>query len=512
MRDRKPMGANEALQFINEVLTQELGEQALNDLQQELLRGVWVGKSYKEIHRDFPVCGLEHLSRNVASQLWQRLSKVTGEKVRKTTVRTAIARAIEQRQWQPLGYSTPQSLNPQPSAEDFTEAFMEDCTEAFTEAASEASELHPAPQSILAEADGDFSDSGEFPDRGFPEAHEQPQLSWVEAPDTSIFYGRKQELQELDQRIRLDGCRLLVLCGTAGVGKTLLASKLGQQVKQQFKQMVWKSLRDSPPLPLEHLIADLMRSLTGSPTALNSPAVPTSLDLVKYLFEQSCLIVLDSFETVLLGGDDEGRYCRGYEAYRDLILRLGSTAHQSCVVLTTREKPQEVATLEGPEGRTVCLTLQGLKELDAQDLLESKGLWADSPGAWLPLMQACDGNPRALQAIASQCRELFDGNAQLLLRYLRPCIDSDILQLQAAQWQRLSRAEQQTLQALLQARQQPRTVPTLLYFTEVQPIPEVAPERLPMVLQSLLRRSLVTKSGAYYAVVPLMEQYLRSMG
>src|SRR5204863_7862141 len=59
--------------------------------------------------------------------------------------------------------------------------------------------------------------------------------------------------------------------------------------------------------------------------------------LIKSLQERRCLLVLDNLETLFQEGVLEGGYREGYEGYTTLILRLAETAHQSCLVLTSRE-------------------------------------------------------------------------------------------------------------------------------------------------------------------------------
>ena len=69
--------------------------------------------------------------------------------------------------------------------------------------------------------------------------------------------------------------------------------------------------------------------------------------LITYLRERRCLLVLDNIEAVLRGGDEAGHWCKGYEGYGRLIKRLGEAQHQSCLLLTSREKPKEVEHAEG---------------------------------------------------------------------------------------------------------------------------------------------------------------------
>lgn len=76
--------------------------------------------------------------------------------------------------------------------------------------------------------------------------------------------------------------------------------------------------------------------------------------LLPHLQQHRCLVVLDNFDTVLQGNDtDSGprqrinRYRVGYEGYGELLRQIGEVAHQSCLVVTSREKPPEIAYLEG---------------------------------------------------------------------------------------------------------------------------------------------------------------------
>src|SRR5437667_157036 len=113
---------------------------------------------------------------------------------------------------------------------------------------------------------------------------------------------------------------------------------------------------------------------------------PTSLEqritqLLARLQARRCLLVLDNLETLLQSGDRAGNYLAGYEGYGRLIGRLAESAYQSCVLLTSREKPRELEPLEGVRSPVRSLRLAGVDEQAARELLSDKEL-RGTPAAW----------------------------------------------------------------------------------------------------------------------------------
>ncbi len=89
---RQDMNVEEALEFIDKLVVAKTGK-ALNDLQRAVFRGAWQGKSFTEIHQDCrDRCGLDHLMRNVGSELWQILSEALGTKVSKNNLQGPVER------------------------------------------------------------------------------------------------------------------------------------------------------------------------------------------------------------------------------------------------------------------------------------------------------------------------------------------------------------------------------------------------------------------------------------
>ena len=116
-----------------------------------------------------------------------------------------------------------------------------------------------------------------------------------------------------------------------------------------------------------------------------------------------------------MSGDPEGIYLPGYEGYGRLIQRLAESAHQSCVLLTSRERPREIEPLEGARSPVRSLRLVGLDEQAARVLLVDKGL-GGTPTGWQRLVAGYAGNPLALKIVAQAVADLFGGDLDRFLQ------------------------------------------------------------------------------------------------
>ena len=341
-----------------------------------------------------------------------------------------------------------------------------------------------------------------------PSSAVQNRADWGEAVDVSIFYGRTEELATLQRWILEDRCRLIALLGMGGMGKTSLTAKLGEQIQGEFEVVVWRSLRNAP------LVEDVLVGVIQFLSDQQEINLPKSLDsllavLMKYLNQHRCLVVLDNTESILRGGERTGQYREGFEGYGALIRRVGESPHQSCVVLTSREKPKEVSLLEGKARPVRSLPLAGLNPADGQKILQAEET-AGSESEQQELLSRYAGNPLAVKIAATTIQDLFFGDIGSFLEQ-SGAVFGDIRDLLDQQFDRLSELGQSVMYWLAINREAVSLAELREDF--VSPI---TPQKLLETLESLERRSLIEKvkptlaerSGAKFTLQNVVMEYV----
>lgn len=309
-----------------------------------------------------------------------------------------------------------------------------------------------------------------------------PVIDWAEAPDITLFIGRERELAQLTQWVLDDRCRVVGVFGIGGVGKTSVVTKLADQVKSEFSYVIWRSLLNAPPL--SHLLRELIEFIGGQQDHLLPQSTAERLALlVTLLRKHRCLLILDNAESILQHGPAPAP---PEELYGQLFQRLSESWHQSCLLLTSREKPRELGPMEVERSPVRSLPLDGVSVGEARRILGDKALQG-SEDDWRSFVQRYSGNPLGLKIVAETVRELFDGDLHdflaensLFLRDLRALLDQ--------QFARLSELEQDVMywiaiehEPIAVERLQSRLVRSIERVTLLD------------VLGSLRRRSLISK-------------------
>ncbi|WP_129671863.1 helix-turn-helix domain-containing protein [Candidatus Chloroploca sp. Khr17] len=314
------------------------------------------------------------------------------------------------------------------------------------------------------------------------------QIDWGDAPDVATFYGRQAELAFLQQMFTRGTCRLLGVFGMGGAGKTILTVRLVETVADQFTHVFWRSLINAPPP--DQILREFW--LAVARPELIPPTSPLQVhELLPLLQHQRCLLILDNFETILNAGEQPDEYREGYAQYGQLLRLFGEARHQSCLILTSREKPRDLHMLEHARktaSRVYAYQIPGLKAADAFEFLRDLDLDLDEP-ALATLLQRSSGNPKILELVGATIRDLFDGSVASFLAHETILFD-DVQAMLHTQFEHLSEAEQEVLFWLAVLRE-PVTIAQL---REHVVVPKRARELLPTI-RTLQRRSLI-ETGA----------------
>lgn len=236
---------------------------------------------------------------------------------------------------------------------------------------------------------------------------EHPQQDLGDIQVSTNFYGRDLEVQNIQRAILQDNCKALIITGIYGVGKTSLAVEFAKIIKGKFHFSIGRSLENSPPL--ETILTDLIQLLSKG-RIIELPADLSSLIslLIKYLKEYRCLMILDNFETILQSGDRTGQYREEYQGFRQLFRSIITAEHQSCLLLTSREIPQDISLELGVNSPVHLLKLKGLELEDAKNIIKNKVL-IHSAQELRQLVQHCEGHPLMLKLIIPIIHDICAG-------------------------------------------------------------------------------------------------------
>jgi WD40 repeat protein len=435
------MTADEALTLLDTLFK----EQSLRDIQEQVFRHSWEGHTYPDMAERI---GYDTgYIRDVGYELWRQLTQVLGEPVTKNNLQAVVRRQRDR-----------------------------------------------SPQLAILEV----------PSASPPERD----CYWGERIDVSNVIGRETELQQLEcwlddnSNLLPPGCRLISIVGMGGMGKTSLAAKLTQKLAadRTFDCIVWQSLRNAPPLDkvLFQLIAIVSRQQQTEPADTVDAQIS---QLMAYLRTTRCLIIFDNFESIL----SHGGYRDGYAGYSELLRRIATEHHLSCLLLTSREKPRTLIPLEGESAAVCTLDLIGLNDIEVAAIGTANGCHTVNSTDWNRLQQSYSGNPLAIKIAATTIRDLFDGNVSAFLEQ-GVILCNGIDALLAQQFERLSEIEQQVMYWLTIGREAVSIAELLADF-----IPSGYRAQLLAALQSLDRQSLIEKSSGCFTLQPVVMEYVTAV-
>ncbi len=335
-------------------------------------------------------------------------------------------------------------------------------------------------------------------------------IDWGEAIDVSTFYGRTEELEILDKWILDERCRLITIVGMGGIGKTTLSVKLAQEIKEEFDNIIWRSLRDAPPV--EDLLTNIVQFL--------SPQSNTSTDrsgninqkisqFINCLRSSRSLVILDNVESLLCNENRAGIYQDEHYKYAELFRLIGKASHQSCVLLTSREKLKDLTFLEGELSYVRSFQLEGFSVQEGEKIIIEKG-FSCTLTELKKLIGYCKGNPLILKIAGTTIKDLFNGNVTEFFHNNMPIV-SGIDEIISEHFKRLQDLEKMIVYWLAINRE-PMTLNEL---QENIIVPNIR-SKLFDALESLSRRCLIDKTSSlstqkasvYFTLQPVIMKYV----
>jgi WD40 repeat protein len=345
--------------------------------------------------------------------------------------------------------------------------------------------------------------------------NKQVHQDWGSAPDVPVFFGRTQELATLKQWIVKDRCRLVAILGMGGIGKTGLSMKLGQGgigktdlslkcvqgIQTKFEYVIWRKLLNAPPVT--EILGDMIKFLSNQQEVDLPETIEHQVSrLLHYLKAHRCLLILDNAEAILRGGDQSGQYQESYEGYGELLRQVGEVPHQSCLLLTSREKPQEIALLEGDKKPVRSLELRGLDETEGQKIFAEIGDFSGSEEDWKELTEFYNGNPLVLELAARHIKKVFSGNISRFLKEGKQ-VFGKLHDLLDWHFNRLSTNEKEIMYWLAINRE-----PVTLSELKDDIVSPLAKEQVPETLDSLSDQIPLERSIEYFTLQPVLIEYM----
>jgi AAA+ ATPase superfamily predicted ATPase len=429
------MNVNEVVKFVDNIVFDKTGKH-LDDVQTAVVQGTWERQTYDDIAQECNVT--KNYVGDVGAELWQILSKELGEDIKKTNFRSRFERInIESSQNICIvtnhNFSS-QIFNNNPNKQN-----------------QESSTTHKSKSS---------------------------HYDLILSPKIINFYNRETELQTLSNWILNQHSHLISVLGLSGIGKTTIVKRFVDLNLQQFEVIIWRSLKF--PKSLDLLIDDLLN-------VCQQEAKATIDDKLKQLFNifknKKCLIILDDLENIFVNCQFAGQYKPEYQDYKTFLQMITEIEHQSCLILISQEKCQEMISLDNELYPIHSLELSGLNNA-ATEILKNQGL--NNEETWLNLIKLYESHPRYLQYISILIKDVFQSEVAEFIKENSLILTEDFKTLFDLIWMRLSDVEKEILLKISQ-NDQP------ISRDEIKQLLSLSSMDIINGLQSLTRRFLVSK-------------------
>lgn len=413
----------------------------LNQTQEIVLREVWNGKTYTKMAYDYNY-DPEYI-KTVGCNLWQTLSRAFDEQINKSNfvpfMRQRIGSLLEDNKSQSVKIESPKYL----------------CQEQF--------------------------------------------CSWTTAPNIKHFVGREREIATLTSWSQDKDCRLIVVSGMTGAGKTTLVTEFASSIKDKFDYVIWFSLSQRPSLI--KLLDEYLNTIDRGRKKEDRPQELSFLlsEFIECLRKQRILLVLDGLQCILEVNKSGTSYKQEFEGYGQFLRSIISTDHQSLLVTASRIKPKLLKYYASNQVK--FLDLQGFDKRATISFLNARTDNCMVEQELLELSETLQHNPQLLRIAHNHLDVVTEENVEQivedlsLLKAIGDLLEQELsylspLDREIVYWLAISNS--MSSEDLCQQTKHSQSKLEFLHS-----------------LKSLQERSLITKKNQIYTLMPIMKTYLR---
>lgn len=453
------MTLQDVLKFADKLVLEKTGEH-LNDLQQAIIQGVYQGKSYTHIAKE-RFCSYGHV-KDTAYELWNLLSELLGEKIDKFNMGSTLERYTVSKVSSRVNYVLQINNNIGLNTINLENTKKPNDIPTETIKRTENNDLRELPQS-------------------------------------SSFYGRTTELNQLKKWINQKKHNLILIYGIKGIGKTSLIIELVNFIKNNFDYVAYYSLKLNPSLEnIEQKLLKLVSHCTENNLEVleetyQENSAQNLIKLIGLVSQHRCLIIFDDVHFLNVFNDQSSQ---DFNLFFETIAQLD---HKSCLILSSSINLRNIYDLSINYSSIQLLQLKNLEPIAAKQLLQDKGMNNDD--IIEKLIQIYESHPLWLKQIVNVIQNLLNGDPSLILDNNKTFLTDSMQRELNMIINQLSNREKQILIILANNEKQ-------LSINDICQQSSLSLNEVINGLEKLSDRCLITQQNSYFHVNELIKTYL----
>ncbi|MGK7886955.1 MAG: NB-ARC domain-containing protein [Crocosphaera sp.] len=224
---------------------------------------------------------------------------------------------------------------------------------------------------------------------------------------------RKEQLETLKTWMIKDKCRVVLIEGMKGMGKTNLSFQLAQHIRNDFNYVILRSLDQYQSI--DELLTDLLLFFNDNEEEdINNLKIKQKIsNIIKKLKSFRCLLILANIDGLI----DYNSLKFKDSSYNILLKEIATKQEKSCLVMTSNIEPREISLLVAQNQWSRCLKIEPLSVEAIKDIFIRVGSFEGTEEDWDFLKNTYNGNNFVLVNVAINIKENFAGNITNFINY-----------------------------------------------------------------------------------------------